>query len=490
MPKPYPFREWMPDQPDRVNTAMDAKGVISIGGAYAPFKAPVSYGTGAATAGRCLGVKGVYDGNADGQIFMGDSTKLYRLVSRVATDVSKAGGYAVAAEKWWQFEQFGSYVVAVAAATAPQVYQIGVSSLFANLGGSPPQATCVARVNDFLLMAKDFTVYGSAFNNITDWTPSATTQAHSQLLDQSQGTIQTIIGGEYAAIFQERAIRRAIYVGPPTIWDYGQDAVEQARGCISPNAAVKVGRAIFYCADDGFYVFDGTSSSPIGAGKVDDTFQRSINYGYRYRVAAAVDTRNKLVVFGVPTGSGTNINRLYIYSLTDGRWTYDDVDLETMTSMPVEALTVDNFQLFEPSDNLDSPNLDSITIDSDVFDERRRVLAGVDTTHNLETFTGPPRQATVETGEFEIEPGRRALVTEVWPIGDMATSAVSAAIGRRPALPGDPVTYANASGMNRAGYCPARTDARFIRARLQVAAGASWRRLEGVLLTARPSGAR
>lgn len=491
MPDPIQLGEWTPDQPDRRNAALEAKGVISIAGSYAPFKSISRYGDEADTDATCLGAKGVYDSAGDGALFMGDATKLYKLVSRAAGDVSKVGGYSVSVDKWWQFEQFGSYVVAVADSTAPQVYQLGVSSVFADLGGSPPQATCVARVNDFLMMGKDFTVHWSAFNNITSWSPSTATQAGNQALDQAQGKIQTIVGGEYAAIFQERAIRRAVYVGPPVIWDFGQDAVEQARGCVSAFGAIKFGRVIFYVSDDGFYAFDGNASTPIGAGKVDDYYVRNLNYGYRHRICAAVDTINKLVVFGIPTGSSTQINELMIYSIGDGRWTHDDTALELLLDLPVEALTVDNFHIYEPSDDLDSSNLDGINIDSNVFDEKRRLLAGVQaTSHTLGTFTGANRQAIIDTGEFEVAPGRRALVTELWPVGDFASTAISCAVGKRSALPGETVTYSNPTAMNRAGYCPQRIDARFLRARLQIAAASAWRRAEGVHATVRQTGGR
>jgi hypothetical protein len=493
MPSTIQFQEWTPDVPDRKNGALEAKGVVSIAGSYAPFKSFSEYnGSSAATDATCLGLKGVYDSDGNGQIFAGDGAKLYKLVSRAATDVSKAGGYTVGTDEWWGFEQFGDYVVAVAAGEAPQVYQMGVSTDFANLAGSPPSgATSVARINDFLMLGKDFTVYWSAFNDITSWAASATTQAGNQELDQSQGKIQTIVGGQYAAIFQERAIRRAIYAGPPVIWDFGQDAVETKRGAIGPNAAARFGGSIFFAADDGFYVFDGNASTPIGSGKVDAYFQRRLNYGYRYKVCVGIDTINKFAVFGIPAGSATNISELLIYSLTDGRWTHDEVDLEWLTDMPVEALTVDNFDTYEPSDDLDTSNLDPINIDSNVFDEKRRLLAGVSlSNHRIGTFSGATRQATIETGEFEPAAGQRALVTELWPVGDFSSSAVSMSVGYRRALPGATVAYTQGTGMNRAGYCPQRIDARFLRARAQIAAGSIWTRAEGVHHTSVLTGGR
>lgn len=310
-------------------------------------------------------------------------------------------------------------------------------------------------------MGKGRTLYWSAFNDISDWTPDPATQAGTQVFRQEHGDIKSIVGLDYAAIFQERAIRRGVYVGPPLIWDFGQDAVETRRGAIAVGAAASFGRHVFYASDDGFYVFDGQSSTPIGHGKVDDYFVRNLSYGYRHKVKAAVDTIRKQVVFGFPTGTATNITELLIYSVNDNRWTHDEVDLEYLFDLAVDPLTVDNFHTFETSDDLDTTNLDSITIDSSVFEDRRRLLAGAGSTHQIGTFTGASRVATLDTQEFEAAPNRRGLVTELWPIVDASREFVTAGVGRRAALPGEVVTYSSLTPMNAVGFCPRKWTAAF-----------------------------
>jgi len=493
MPDNIPFAAWEPDKSDRANPAAEAKGVISVAGQYAPFKSIQDYnGASAASANACLGARTFYDSTTAPHIYMGDTTKLYHLESRIAVDRSKGGGYTIISDQNWEGAQFGDNTVFVASGTAPQVHNMLTPTVaFADLAGTPPtSATGIARVNDFLWMAKDYTAYWSGFNNITTWTPSAATQAGNQALDQEQGRIQTIIGLDYAAIFQERAVRRAIYVGPPVVWDFGQDYVEKQRGCIARNAAVAFGRGIFYAADDGFYVFDGQQSQPIGHGKVDEYFVRNLNYAYRHRICVAVDGLNKLFIVGFPAGGNTNISELLIYSMNDNRWTHDLVDLEILFATPVDVLTVDTFQILFPSDNLDDAALDPYSIDSGVFDDARRILAGVQLNHRLGTFTGSNRPATIETGEFEARPGGRARVTEIWPLGDFPQAAVSAAVGYRRAQPSVGVTYTNPSGMNAVGFCPQLIDARFLRGRLLIAAAAAWRRAEGINYTTTPSGGR
>lgn len=132
-----PFGEWTPDQPDRRNGATEAKGVLSIGGHYAPLPDFVAYGSNAAADQEVVGAESIYDAEGDAFIFMGDRTKLYWLVSRVATDISKSGGYSVGTNDGWEYAQFGNYVVAVTANTAPQVYQLGISSLLPISGAHP-----------------------------------------------------------------------------------------------------------------------------------------------------------------------------------------------------------------------------------------------------------------------------------------------------------------------------------------------------------------
>jgi hypothetical protein len=482
----------MPDKSDRANPAAEAKGVISQAGQYGPMPNIQDYSTGAQADAVVLGGDTFYDDQTAPHIFAGTASKLFHLESRVATDRSKGGGYALGSSDTWQMAQFGNNVVAVSRNVAPQRFVMQpVPVAFADLAGSPPSgATSVARVGDFLMMGKAFTVYWSGFNDITTWTPSVATQAGTQALDQERGEIISIIGLDYAAILQERGIRRAIYVGPPVIWDFGQDYVEKARGCIARNAATPFGRIIFYAADDGFYAFDGQLSTPIGAGKVDNYFVRNLNYAYRHKISVGINYAAKAIAWACPMGGAQLPSELLIYSIQDGRWTHEVMDCEFFFDGPAEPVNVDTFSTLFPANNLDgaiTPN----DIDSAAFDDRRIRWAAWQTgNHRLGLFTGAARAATIETQEAELAPGRRAMVTEIWPLGDMQQAAVSASVGYRRALPAGMKVYTPASSMNRAGFCPARIDARFGSVRLQVAAGAQWRRAEGVHVTAIPTGGR
>jgi hypothetical protein len=490
MPEPVTFANWEPDKSDRANPASEAKGVLSVAGQYAPWKDLADYNADlAATVAICQGGGIFYDSVNAPHIYLGDASKLYHLESKIAVDRSLLGGYALSGGDDWDFAQFGDFTVAVAGTEAPQVHDMTPgSTAFANLGGSPPtDATSVARVGDFLMMGKKNVLHWSAFNNHADWVPDVGTQAGNQDLDQEKGDIKKIIGLDYAAIFQERGIRRANYVGPPIIWDFGQDYVEKERGCISRHAAAAWGRIIYYVSDDGFYAFDGQASIPIGYGKVDDYFARNLNYSFRHKIR--VSCVDKIFYVGFPSGSSANISEILAYSIPDQRWTRDVEDLDVLLASPAEAITVETTHLIFTGDNLD----DAVTpdnIDIPLSDPRRQLAAVRSLNHRLGFFAGANRAATIETSEFEIKPGQRSLVTELWPMGDFQQGAVNCSLGYRRALPGALVTYTNPTAMNRVGFCPQRIDARFLRGRTDIGAGAVWRRAEGLGYTAVMTGGR
>lgn len=482
------FAEWMPDAADRESGLTEAKGVVARAGSYAPLSSPVQIeidGTPAALDGDCLGAAQFWDSEASVP-FAGDASKLYRLISSAVTDVSKAGGYSLSDDNVWDFAQFGANIVAVSENENPQLYTLGSSTDFADLSGSPPQARCVGRIGDHLFLGHDSTVTWSAFNDITDWTADPGTQAGSQTLDQAGGRVQAIVGGLIpSAIFQERQIRRVLFTGGSTIWDFGQEAAETRRGALATHAVVQVGRLIFYASEEGFYVWDGQQSIPIGENKIDRYFLGNLNFPQRHRISAAYDSTNKAVVFGYPAGSATTPSEQLIYSLTDRKWTRDDVPMQTLLGLPQPGFTLETLNQFFGSTDIENWDL---SLDSPQLREGASLLAGVDDENTFVLFSGDARQATIDTIETELQPGRRGRVSQLWPIVDVASVAsVTARVGAR-SRPGGTVSFGANTVMNVAGFCPVRTDDRFLRARVRIAAGANWRRAEGVHFAGRLSG--
>jgi hypothetical protein len=489
MADPLMFGEWTPDQPKRLAGLVEAKGVIARGGAYGPNLDTAAYNAGQANTGTAgLGGAGYYDVAGNINLFLADATKLYKVTGRVAANVSKSGNYITAGNRFWQFEQYGTFVVAVYAGLAPQVYQLGVSTLFANLAGSPPLAEAVGRVLNWLIMGKGVTLNWSAFNDITSWAPNPAVQSGTVDYRLAGGDIKSIIGGETGTVFQERHITRMTYVGPPTVWQ--MDLVEEERGAIGGYAVAKYGRTLFYVAEDGVYAFDGYKSEPIGSNRIDKYLRDKMTWGFRNNVCLVADPQAKVLRLCFPAGSSGMLTEQLIYSFTDNKWTHDDLSASVLFNIPAEGYTAETIDTYPGATGADSGSLADLSIDSPLFDDGRRLAAGVSSTRDMITFAGLNRPAEIVAGEREIAPGQRGMITEIWPLTDAPAIAVSAGVQYRPNGLGDIIQTGPFEAMTRAGFCPSRIDARTFMPGVRIAGATNWTSLEGLLLEAVATGGR
>jgi hypothetical protein len=96
----------------------------------------------------------------------------------------------------------------------------------------------------------------------------------------------------------------------------------------------------------------------------------------------------------------------------------------------------------------------------------------------------------METSEAALNDKGLTHISRVWPIIDAPNDAVTVTIGQRNKL-GDPVTWRTPTQLtSTTGSAPVRSTAMYQRARIEVAAGASWTHSQGVEPDARPAGNR
>jgi hypothetical protein len=425
--------------------------------------------------------------------FAGDATKLYRLNTSGTTwaDVSRTSGgaYSTPTDGGWSFAQFGDLVIAVNGADAAQKFAIGSSTNFAALGGSPPTARFVTTVRDFLFMGRVSSlsnrVQWSGINNAETWASSQATQADFQDLPDG-GFVMGIVGGESGLVFQERSIKRATYVGVPTIFQF--DEISRGIGTPAEGSLARYEGTVFFLSDDGFFaVLGGAELQPIGRDKVDRFFWNDVNQTYLNRITAAVDPINKLYVVSYP-GSGSvdgTPNRLLIYNWSVGRWSRAEVTLEMIHQAASQA----GFTL----DQLDtvSASLDALpfSLDNRIWTGvGRLLLAGFSPAHRIGFFGGSNMAATIDTTEAQIIPGRRALLRGLRPLVDGGSPGVR--IGARD-LTSDDVSFGPAAVMTNYGVCPVRSSGRYHRARIEMPAGADWTHVQGIdEVQASPAGMR
>jgi hypothetical protein len=480
-----PVGPWQPDLPELQNPgALEAKNVIPDAASYRPL--PSFATTGGAMTARVQGAisaRGLGGGIVN---FAGDAAKLYKWDSSGVNwaDVSRTTGgpYATPADGGWSFTQFGDLVIAANGVDAPQAFTIGSSANFAALGGSPPTARFVATVRDFVVMGRvsGFAqrVQWSGINNAQTWASSQATQADFQDLPDG-GWVMGVLGGEYGLVFQERSIKRMTYEGVPTIWRFDEIA---RTGTPAEGSIARHQDLAFFVADDGFFMLAGGAQiRAIGHNRVDRTFWSDLDQNYLHRISAAIDPVNKLYVLSYPgAGNAGGIpNKLLIYNWQADRWSRAEVELELIH----QAATQSGYTL-EQLDGV-AASLDALpySLDSRIWTGAGRLLlAGFGTDHRIGFFNGANMAATVDTGEAQLVPGRRALARTLRPLvqgGPADGVGLAVRIGARNRTV-DPVVFGAPSPVNAFGACPIRSNGRYHRARIEVAAGVSWTHIQGI----------
>lgn len=466
------FGEYTPDLPPMDNQGVTvALNVLPFGDSYKSFPSASVYSD--ALTARCQGATSGRDATGNAFNFAGDASKLKKLSSASWADVSKVGGYTTGAEERWSFTQWGSQILATNFADPIQKYGMGTSSVFADLGGTPPQAryinvvranVVVANTNDASDGLVPHRVRWSGVGDATAWTPSVTTQSDFQDLDGEGGFCQQIVGGEVGTILQERSIWRMTYVGSPLIYQF--DEVERGRGTPAPGSVNKIGSAIPYLGIDGFYIFDGQQSIPIGTNKIDKTFYADLDQSYLNRISSMIDPINQIVFWASPgqQNAGGNPNRIYAYNYSPNaskRWAYAEQDIEYIYRSLAEGYTLEGLDAV-------SSSLDALgfSLDSRIWTGNSALFSGFDSSHRQVNFTGAAKAATIETQEVELTPNMRTNVQEIRPFIEGFTTC-TIQIGGRNSL-AEAVTWGMVITANNAGNFPCRSNYRYHRMRVNL----------------------
>lgn len=480
-----PFPNFTPDTPDFAGSGgEEALNVIPDAMSYRPFPSYATYTTNALTA-RAQGAFYTRASDSSARNFAGDATKLYMLDLSVPTtwdDVTRlaGGAYGTPSDGFWRFCRYGLFTIAVNGADNPQTFNVDSDTNFSLLGGTPPVAKYVQTIRDFLVMASTSSnrllVQWSGINNSTQWSQSQTTMSDSQTLPDG-GNITGLMGGEYGIVFQENAITRMTFTGPPTIFQF--DKISRNLGCtLDGSLAIDGVLAIFANRRGFFMLIDGQTLNPIGSHVVDRYFWTDVDTSNLNRITSAIDPTNKLYIISYPgagNSSGTP-NHMLIYNYEVNRWARSTPgDLEMVYFGATQA-----GQTLESLDNINT-SIDALpfSLDSSIYQGVAvEQLGAFGTDHKLGYFSGAAQAATMDTDEFQPTDGRRSFIRGIRPMVE-GGAVPSALIGYRN-LQSDAVTWSASVTANANGMCPFRIDARYMRARVQTQAGDTWTHAMGV----------
>ena len=453
-------------------------------GEYGPINALAAY-TGA-IGSRAMGAITVTDSTFAASNFAGDTSALYKISDATWGNIThSAGPYTTGTTGRWEFAQYGNRVIATNYADAVQTYLLGSSVVCADITAAP-KAKAIGNIGNFIVLgnivdptdgAKPTRVHWSAVDGPTDWPPAggSTAQAvQSDFQDLPTGTgVQRIIGavgGADGTVFLETAIYRVQIEGPPTFLGFYE--VERARGTPAPGSVVHIGNLAFYLGNDGFYIYDGARSAPIGAGKVDKTFFADLNQDYYDRISGIADPINNLVVWAYPSGQSTagTPDKLILYNWTSGRWSTAGLSCEILARLATSGYTLEQLDTFGTLDAL------AAGLDSRVWSGGQQFLAAFDTDHKAAQFTGAALAATIETNEITGD-GNMVYVAGIRPIVD--TDSVTVAVGHR-RRQSSAVSYTTATAIGDDDACPQHIEARMVRARVNIATASTWTKAVGV----------
>jgi hypothetical protein len=481
------FGEWLPDQPDYQNAGVvTATNVVPAANGYTSLRDFVAYSTDATDT-----IKGIYAGKSDTgdvKLFAGDSGRLYEFNSTDSglDDISDTGGYSLNDSERWRFVQFGNQVIAAGGIGEElQEFTLGTSTDFAVLSTDAPKADFICVVRDFVWTGnidegsgrKPYRVYWSGFNDTTSWT-SGTDQSDFQDIPDA-GEIRGLVGGEYCTILMERAIVRATYSGLPLVFQF--DKVETARGCSVSGSVCNVGHNVFYLSDDGFYMFNGQSSQPIGAEKVNRFFFDDADASHYDKMTATVDPEAQLAVWSYVSNSAQDESpdRLLIYNYALNRWSIANVKADLVAPFFTSAYTLE--QLDQIASSLDDL---PASMDSPLYKGGAYLFGGA-RGKKIFTFTGDPLDGTIETGETGLATGNHTIVTRAYPYHRGGTVTVE--VGTRN-LHSDAVSFTTPTAPNDDGFAPFRKQGRYHRARFNISG--NWEFAQGMDIEARKVGRR
>lgn len=458
-----PYGEWLPDPMELSSPGLSndsALNAVPHLGGYKPFPSLSIFSTNG-TDDFVRGAIATNDTSNIAKIFVGDESKLYELVSNAWVDRSLLGGYSNSTDDFWEFARYKNLTTGeqkvIATNFADDIQQIDVDNTgpgFSDLSASAPRARHIGIIGDFVVVGATFDatdgqvdnrVRWSALGDETDWVVSPVTQADFQDLQGDGGRVQAVISDQRSGlIFQERAVWRMTFVGPPVVFIF--DRIEDSKGLIAPKGAISVSGNTYYIANNGFQVITGSRTQAIGENKVDQFFfadkidSEDLKMhtwahpvlpliGWRYVGSGAVDA--------VP-------NRDIIFNLATQTWSLLDQNNQFIFS----GLSVP-----QSMDDLVGVDLDAETfsLDSRQFTGGQRLLQGIDSDGFLGNFNGTPLNATLDTGEFQGFDERYTRINQLRILGQGGTR--DAQIGSRQKL-SDTVVFGSVGIENSRGAIP------------------------------------
>jgi hypothetical protein len=420
-----PFGEWQPDLAAVNRPSSMARNVIADQDGYRVMPQPVLIGP----TGLPAGATALTQFTSPGGIvytFAGTPTRLYRATLAGWEDVTRASSVYDALTPW-RFARYGGRVYAVNGRDIIQRFELEGGVRFEDVPAATFGARYIAIVRDFVMVAYivedlgntswPYTVGWSGLARPEDWTPSARTQADRRDVP-GVGEITGLTGGEWGTIIGRVGWQRIDFVGPPERMA-NRVLEEGVSGCDVPGSVIKAGSRSIWLGSHGWRMTTGGPTAPIGLGRVDQHTRRRMVDDTSMQVTLLPVDRAVLWSYRSRDAVGAGNDEVLCYAWEAGqagRWTDGRMRVEVLGQGATPARFTDDPD--HSSDFMDEPPwADRLTDDPSLSGGLPFAAALRDgALHALQPVDS--NVATLETGEAQLIPGRRATMLRARPVVD------------------------------------------------------------------------
>lgn len=494
---PVPFGEWRPDIALRDNQmSADVENVFPGSSSYTPVPDLAPFADTLVPPPPALDpIRGLTSARTtDGawRVYAGSDKKLYRWTLNGWVDKSRTtgGDYAVPYGELWSFAQFGKYLIAVNINDVPQVCDVDGDGVFTALGGSPPIAHNVRTIGDFVILgglsSNRRKIMWSGINDPTSWVPGI------NLCDEQEmpegGPVKGVAGDKIGFVIQDRAIRLLQFLPGDTTFIFSVSKVVYDRGSVSEFGWTSIGDTLYFLADDGYYAVSGAQLVAIGHEKVNEWFLANSDLNRRNLVTCFPAIKPYIAWPYHRSDASPWYDGLMIYNWALQRWSKAVIPAQMWGSNALASIDLDlDTTGAEPGDEwiewAGTPQ--PRPLDSFAYQGGRPLIGAIDPDGYLATLAGPNLQATLETVDVHLVPGKRAMVGDVYPLADAAEGVIYA--GTRERLQ-DAIGWSQACPIEITGSAAVYTSARLHRFRHIIPRASKWLHAQGVMADAQPDG--
>ena len=474
----FPIPEYRPDVADiNSNFTDEIRNLLVADGSYIPM--PSFAATSQSLPKRPLGAVALRSLDGGVAVFAGTEDKLYQLDN---TDMSwhsiteKDVNYSATESAPWSFACFGNYVIAVNKNNKPQVFVLGKSQFFRDLGGNPPQAGTVKIWGDFVCLMQlpdnPNRVHWSGLNNAEFWTVGENNCDYQDFPEG--GSVQGSSEATNPIIFLQNAIYFATFV-PGSDITFSFQKVHDKRGVKSPRSIACRGANVFYADEGGFFQISADGAiTPIGFEKVDRSVFTRLNASHISDISGAIDPFYSRVYWAVDYAGRGIFDEMVVYDWGLGKWSTVTINAAFILPIYISGYTLDGL------DNVNT-NLDQlgISLDSKAWQGGAPILGAFSENFSLGTFSGSPMEAAITTQELGATDGSVQRMENLLCLVDTDQVRLSIGVRFRRSERAAFVWSKECQVSNYTQRFHKRSRGRYHRFRMRIPAGVEWHHLKG-----------